>query len=168
MIRARHAVPRRARAGLPVALAVALAGLCCAAPPSAEAAFRYRGTAAQPSPHERPGGEIGPASECGYASASGRDAGTAAADGRYSFWLRCGEPLVAALARWGAAHGVMVVQPPGLHDWRIVMPYRFRAAGFAGAIEQLRTHLQQHRPRPVLRFDAANRVLVILGEGGRQ
>ena len=154
-----------------VASAVLAAAMITGIPGAAEAGFVYHGrdepkaAAADDGPETR--------AKCGFASRpqdlpppSLRTAheGTPLPDARHSFWLNCGESLVAALARWGARHGVMVTQPAGGTDWRVVTPYRFRAASFAGALAELRTRLAHLDPRPVLRFDTRNRVLLVLGE----
>lgn len=149
-----------------VARAILAAALLTASPGAAGAGFVYHG---RDEPEAEVTGGPGGRSECGFASrpqdppaAPYRDAPLSAA--RHSFWLNCGESLVAALARWGSDHGVMVTQPAGGTDWRVVTPYRFRAASFAGALAELTGRLAHLDPRPVLRFDARNRVLLILGE----
>ena len=150
-----------------VACAVLAAAMITAAPGAAGAGFVYHGRAEPRA--AAPGDNPGVSSECGFVSrpqdpppVPHRDAPLP--DARHSFWLNCGESLVAALARWGAGHGVMVTQPAGGTDWRVVTPYRFRAASFAGALAELAGRLDHLHPRPVLRFDARNRVLLVLGE----
>ena len=149
------------------ACAILAAAMVAAAPGAAGAGFVYQGR--DETVAATPGGPPGARSECGFASRPKDSPPVPNRDGpppdaRHSFWLNCGESLVAALARWGAGHGVMVTQPAGGTDWRVVTPYRFRSASFAGALAELASRLTHLDPRPVLRFDVRNRVLLVLGE----
>ena len=155
------------RRPMPTVACVLLAAAMFTAVPDAGAGFVYHGR--DDPGAAAPGGGTGARSECGFASTPQDPPPVPRRDGRppdvrNSFWLNCGESLVAALARWGAGHGVMVTQPAGGTDWRVVTPYRFRAASFAGALAELTSRLAHLDPRPVLRFDARNRVLLVLGE----
>lgn len=150
-----------------IACVILAAAMMTAAPGAAGAGFVYQGRVE--SEAKAPGDDPGARSACGFASRPQDPPAVPHRDGpppdaRHSFWLNCGESLVAALARWGAGHGVMVTQPAGGTDWRVVTPYRFRSASFAGALAELAGRLAHLDPRPVLRFDARNRVLLVLGE----
>ena len=102
---------------------------------------------------------------CGYSSAGLLPEEGTPRDGRHEFRLRCGERLAAALGRWGAAHGVLVVGPADGSgaEWRVAVDYRFLARDFASALERL-GRFEWPAPRPVFSYDAENRVLAILAE----
>ena len=124
-----------------------------------------------------------PAAACGFSSASLLAAPAAGSslyrvgsgeavprprgpsDSRRVYWLRCGEPLVAALARWGRRENVLIITPLAPHQgamrWRVSTDYRFHAADLQAALALLAQHLDHRTAVPVFHYDAANRVVTV-------
>ena len=124
-----------------------------------------------------------PAAACGFSSASllaapaaGSSLGWVGAgeavprsralnDSRRVYWLRCGEPLVAALARWGRRENVLIITPLVRHQgamrWRVTTDYRFHAADLQAALSLLAKHLGHMTAVPVFHYDVANRVVTV-------